>query len=367
MNVWTVTSAAEHLISIRSDLDLAAGTALQYVATLDGAYTTTMAVLASEVSQGVGLAISSVLTASAPGPGIVARMLDAGLTPRPGTKSRYIVRVQGAGEIPLGTGLQGGGPLGRSRWAVVDPTAIYDDDDPITIEAVDNGPISIPSPTTLTLTAPITGVTGFGYLVGDGDAFSLGTLPESLPAMRVRLQERRAAPGSGPGIRDALQDLAWVEAVDVRPSAPGVLAITIAPAPVGADREAELAAAMLAGLPGTAETVGASSVLGVDANGSPRTYRYTAGTAVAVAVVIVLELDGTVPAADAEAGAIAAVQQAFARLGNGDPIYHLRAEAAISIAGVTGGSVTLDGSDADVSPPTVADVLIAAPITVSSS
>jgi len=363
---WTVTPTSTYLIGIREDLDLEAGTPLQYVGTLDGAYSVTGAVLANLVDQGISLVVSTTLTATAPEAVIVARMRDAGLTPRPGTVSRYVLRVQGAGEIPIGTTVQGGGPLGRSRWTVIDPTAIYADDAPITVEAVEQGPTSITSPTTLTLVTPVVGVTGLGYDVADGEPFALGTLPESLPSMRVRLQQRRAAPGSPQGVRTALRDLPWVVAADVG-GASGVVSVTIAPAPVGADREAELAGALLASIPAGASTAGTDSVTGPDVNGVDVLWYYTPGTTVAVATVLEITTDGTITDADAIAAASAATSGVYALLGNGDPILRLRILAAVGgVQGITGATLTLDGTGAaSVSPPTVADVLVASPLTVT--
>lgn len=366
IDTWTTTPAGTWLVDIRQELDLQAGIALDYVATLDAAYTLTGATLASEVDQGIAFALASTRTSTAPRVRLVAQMLEAGLTPRPGAKSRYTVRVVGAGEIPEGATVQGGGPLGRSRWTVVSETATYASDDPIVIEAEDLGPVSITSPAVLSMVTPATGILRLEYDSGDADFFAVGSLPESMPEMRARLQQPRAARGSPQGIRAELRDIPWIVAADVGGAA-GVVSVTIAPAPVGEDREAELAAALLDTIPAGASTSGTSSVTGPDANGTDILYYYTPGTTSAVAVVLTIATNGTLTDADAIASATAAVQGVFAGLGNGDPLQRLAVLTGVGgVRGITVATLTLNGTSTDtVTPPTVADVLIASPLTVT--
>lgn len=368
MNVWTITTAGVWLVDIRQDLDLQAGTALDYDGTLDAAYTLTGATLAADVDAGVALAISTLFLASAPEPVLIATALDAGLTPRAATYSRYTVRVSGAGEIPEGTTVQGGGPLGRSRWTAVSETATYANNGLIEIEANDAGDVSITSPATLSLVTPVTGVDALTYDSGDSDPFQVGRLAETPAELRARILARQAArTGSAAAIRSSLLDIPWVVAADVRRPAAGQLAITVAPGPVGDDQEAELGAAIYASISASAETTGSSSLDITDANGEASTVAYTAGTTEAVAVVIVLTLDGSVAPADAILAADASVREAFVALATGGSIYRLRVLGALDLPGVTAATLTLNGSNsaASVAPSNTANVLIPSPLTIS--
>lgn len=369
--IWTVTPSGTYVTELREDLDLLAGTSLEYDGSLPGAYTAAAAELAFRVSQGVSLALSTMFLASAPSEVVVARAAEAGLTPGPATRSRYIVKLAGSGEVPNGAFLQGGGPLGRTRWQVVDETGNVASGGDVTIEAVDTGPIALSGITSFTTITPITGVTGYTYDPSDGDPFQLGVDEETVGSLRVRTGRERSRGGSYASIARTLQDIDWITATDVRQGTggAGTIAITVVPAPVGADQEAELAAALYASTPGGATLEGASSLATPDVNGQTTAVFYAVGAQQAVAVVAELVSDGTITPADLEDTITAAIEAFFAGLDAGDTAYFTRFSAAVlGLPGVIGStSLTLNAGVVDVAPALAADVLVASPITVSVS
>jgi hypothetical protein len=364
VSLWTPTPSAEYLATIRADLDALVGTSLEYVGTIDGAWTVAAAELAWRADQGVALAVSTILIASAPPEALVTRALDRGITPRAATRSRYSLTSAGTGTIPAGTQVQGGGYL----WtvlaeSVVTPGTI------VVVEAVDTGALALPSTARLTLVQPVAGVTSLTWDVSDGDPYQVGRVAESPAELRVRIaQARRSIGGSPEGIRTALLDLVWVVAADVASTA-GSIAVTVSPGPVGTDQQAELGAAIYRTRPAGCGTTGASSVTTTDVNGDAVSIAYTAGSTQAVATVIALTLDGTVAAADAIAAAEEATRAVYAALSPGDPVYRLSILAGLALPGVTAATLTLDGSSAvsSVTPTLAADVLIPSPLTVTAS
>lgn len=369
MSIWTVTSAAAYRDQMRSDLDLEAGTALQYDGSLAGAYTAAAAELAYRVDSGFSSAINNLLLASADRAVVVARAISAGLTPRAATFSRYIAQVEGAGTLPTGTLFQGGGTDGRARWEVVDDTAVVADGDDITLQAVDSGAVTMPAGvTSLSLVTPVTGITGAEYDSAGGDPFQIGSPAESVGSLRVRTDQARSNGGSYTSAAAAVRNLSWVTAVDVRQgSAAGTVRYTVVPAPVGADQEAELGAAIYAATAAGATLEGASSVTAVDVNGDTVSIPYTTGATQAVAVVVSVTSDGSVADADLADTIAASVRAYFEGLAPGDTAFFTRfTSAALSPDAVIGTvSLTLDGGVVDVSPTLATDLLIPSPLTVT--
>lgn len=367
MSIWTVTPSGTYLDRIRADLDTVVGTPLDYDGTVDGAWTSVAAELAWRVDQGIATALATTQLATAPDEALVAQALEGGLTPRAATSSRYIVRSGGAGELPEGAQVQGGGPLGRSLWRVVDATATVALDDPVTIEAVDTGAISLPSTATLTLISPVAGITTLTYDSGDGDAYQVGRAAESASSLRLRIAALPANGGSAAAVRSQIRDLSWVVAADVQTVSAGTIGVTVAPAPVGADQEDELGQAIYGSAALGIATSGPDSVSIEDVNGASLTINYTEGSTDPVPVVATIVSDGTVSDADLEIAATAAIEAEFGALSVGDPIYRLHVMSALDIPGVTAvTTLTIDGSSAaSVSPPTSADVLVPSTITIT--
>lgn len=354
--MWTVTPSGTYLGEIRDDIEAELSTTVDWTGTVDGAWTIGAAELAFRVDQSGALLLSTMLLDTAPASVVTARALDALLEPRAATRSRYIVEANGSGELVTGSTVQAGGPLGRSQWVVVDDTATVVTGDKVTIEAVDTGIITLTSPLTLTLVAPVVGLSELTYDSADGDAFQVGRVAETRSQLIVRIRAERGGAGSEPELRNAILELDWVVATNIYASG-GVLAVTVAPAPVGTDQTAELANAIYANSLGVTYS-GAVSTTITDVNGDDLTINYTVGTTEDVAVVIVLTLDGTVSASDAIDSATSAVGAIFTGLSNGDAVYRLAVLASLSLPGVTGASLTMNGGTADsITPANAADIL----------
>ena len=96
-SIWTVTPSAEYVTSIRINLDSFLGQQLDYIATVDGAWTLAAAEQAFRTDQSMADALSSILTATAPREVLAARLIDIGSEPRPATKTRVTVFKNGVG------------------------------------------------------------------------------------------------------------------------------------------------------------------------------------------------------------------------------------------------------------------------------
>lgn len=368
MSLWTVTPSSTYLAQIRDEIEGDLGTSVQWDGTVDGAWSNAAAELAYRNDQGMALAIANQLVATAPLESLVAQGAELGLTPNAATQSRYSVTAAGTGTIPAGTQVQGGGTDGRALWTVLAETAVTPGT-LVIIEAVTAGPVSLPSTATLTLVQPVTGVTSLTWDVGDGDPYQVGRAAESTARFRVRVSQGRKARNASPeGIKTRLLQIDWVLAVDVASSA-GAIAITISPAPVGADQEAELGAAIYAAVGVGPTLTGSSSVTTTDVNGDTATIYYTAGGTQSVATVVTLTTDATISDDDAIEAVEAAVEAVYAALSQGEAVLRLRLNAAISIPGVTAATLSLDGSTtvASVTPTLATDVLVPSPLTVTVS
>lgn len=361
---WTLTPAGTYTVQIRDDIDAALGTSVQWDGTVDGAWTIGAGELAFQVDQAQAMLMSTMLLDTAPAEVVIARAIDAGLTPKPATYSRYVVRSAGSGTLPTGTVVQD--PSGY-RWSVIDPTAYVLPGADVTIEAVEAGATSLPSSASLSLVVPVTGITSLTYLSSDGDAYQVGRDAETTAQLRVRVRREEAArAGSPDAVSSAVRALDWVVAVNAATPSPGYASVSVAPGPVGADQEAEIAGAIYGAVALGVLTAGTSSSTTTDINGDPVAIYYTEGNTESVPVVVTLTPDGTVSDAGIESAAQAAIESEFALLGPGDPIYRLRVLGALDLPGVTAVALTIHGGSADsVSPASAADVLAASPITIT--
>lgn len=367
---WSVIGAGTYRVDIRADYETALGTTPEYLGTVDGAWTTCSSELAFRVDQQGALLLSTILLATAPRAVAVARAIDAGLTPRAATSSRYTAAVPAGASGTLEIGQQVQDPDGL-LWSIVDidgtttGTQAVTAGDPVIVECDTTGPVALSAvtPSTLTMVTPVPGIDELEFT--PPGTFQAGRDEESTPALKVRIVE--GGPGSDPvGVKQAIRELDWVVAVDADFSTPGYVTIAVNPAPSGADQIAELASTIYGVIAGGVTTQGASSTTIVDGVDTV-TIRWDVGSTQAVAVVYALTLDGTVSAADAIAAADAALSAEFAQLGPGEPIRYLRAFASLDLNGVTGATLTLNGGTSDVTPSSAADVLIPSPITGSAS
>ena len=356
---WTVTPAGTYLVEIRDDI----GLGIEWEGTVDGAWTSAAAELAFRNDEAGALLLSTILLDTAPDEVVAARALDAGITPRVATPSIYIVEAAGSGVLSFGAEIRGGGELGQAIWTVTDATASVTPGDKVTIQSVESGPVTLSSPITLTLIAPVVGLSELTYDSGDGDAFQVGRDAETRAELVVRIKSQRGGTGSEPALRSDLLEIDWVIATNIDAGG-GFLATTVAPAPVGSAQESELANTIYKHALGVI-TLGSLSTSITDVNGDALTISYSAGATQAVAVVAVLTLDGTVSSADAINSASAALSGEFATLSNGDSILYHKAYSSLDLPGVLGYTLTLDGGTVSIAPTNAADILVGA-ITVTA-
>jgi len=291
---------------------------------------------------------------------------------RPATASRYTFRAtatSGSVTYPAGWIVQGGGPEGSSRWRVVVSTVVTTSPTAVVFEALDTGPVTMPSGTTsLQIVTPITGIASVSYNSAGGDPFTVGRDRETDAQYRARgLSVRGSAAGTTyPGLRARLLGLSWVQAVALARPSVGVARITVYPAPVGADQEAELAENIVYGLAWgivSDPTSGNSEVVTLpDGDGTDTAY-WAVGVDDPIPVAVQVVLDG-VTLAQVEAGIQDAIVGVVAALNVGSPLRYAAVFVAVaSVPGVVGiTTLTLDGVAADYVPaPTDLVVLSAAP------
>jgi uncharacterized phage protein gp47/JayE len=291
---------------------------------------------------------------------------------RPATASRYTFRAtatSGSVTYPAGWIVQGGGPEGSSRWRVVVSTVVTTSPTAVVFEALDTGPITMPGgTTTLQIVTPITGIASVSYNSAGGDLFTVGRDRETDAQYRARgLSVRGSAGGTTyPGLRARLLGLSWVQAVALARPSVGVARITVYPAPVGADQEAELGENIVYGLAWgivSDPTSGNSEVVTLpDGDGTDTAY-WAVGVDDPIPVAVQVVLDG-VTLAQVEAGIQDAIVGVVAALNVGSPLRYAAVFVAVaSVPGVVGiTTLTLDGVAADYVPaPTDLVVLSATP------
>lgn len=295
---------------------------------------------------------------------------------RAATASRYTFRAtttSGSVTYPAGWIVQGGGPDGSSRWRVVASTVVTTSPTLVVFEALDDGPVTMPSgATTLQIVTPITGIASVTYNPVNGDPFVVGRDRETDAQYRARaLSVRGSAAGTTyPGIRARLLGLSWVQAVALARPAVGVARITVYPAPLGADQRQQLAEGIVYGLAwgiiSDPTSANSEPVVLPDGDGTV-TARWSVGTPAAIPVVVQVALSG-VALAQVEAGIRDAISGVVAALNVGSPLRYAAVFVAIaSVPGVVGiTSLTLDGSAADYIPLPTSLVVLIGPPTVTT-
>jgi len=289
---WTPTSAGDRIAQQRAIMDEAAGQPLDYSpGSWEGAQTTAAGVMAFRVESDAAVLLDALSPETAAGANLDRIGEFRGIPRRAATYSRYIVYpVFGPNNttttIPAGTVFR---DPDRNQWQTVETVVGAVFDTPITAEAVSSGAITMPagSPYDMNLVTPVTGLTAFSYDVADGDPFAIGRPRESDSQYRVRLRQSLSlgVGASSPGVRTALLDLNWVEAVDVIRSSPGVLAIYVVPGPVGPTRRTQLAERILSSVGAGLATTGTQSET-VTVNGVTDLIFWTAGSELPVTVEI---------------------------------------------------------------------------------
>jgi len=355
---WTPTSAGDRIAQQRAIMDEAAGQPLDYSpGSWEGAQTTAAGVMAFRVESDAAVLLDALSPETAAGANLDRIGEFRGIPRRAATYSRYIVYpVFGPNNtqanIPAGTIFR---DPDRNQWQTVETTSGAVFDTPITAEAVDSGAITMPagSPYTMNLVTPVAGLTGFIFDVADGDPFSIGRPRESDSQYRVRLRQTLSLGigASSPGVRTALLQLDWVEAVDVTRTSPGIISIYIIPAPVGTDQETQLGEAILESVAGGLATTGTDFTT-VSVAGVTDVVYWTPGTELPITVDITITPLTGFTVAQLTPAVTDAITGVFNALPRGGALRRLQILGALSPINGLGAVVTLlfNGSNVDVQP-----------------
>lgn len=376
---WTVTPTVTWLGSIREVLDGpdGVGTPLDYDGTIDGAWTYAGADLAHRVSQSIADGISASLLSTAPASVVVARALDRGLTPRPATSTVLTITMDAGtgGVLPLGSLLRVASgtvsiedgeanvtvPLPRSQWSVVENLnagGLVGIGDTIKVECTTAGRVSVSNPTSF---EPVDNITGVTSLEWSNDAVTYGRAAERTSALRRRTEAARASiGGSAPGMLAALRELDWVVAAGNSPSpgdAAGYVRTTVTPAPPTTADQLELAETIYRHTPLGQLWLGANSQAITAADGQSVTILWDEGTVETVAVVFSVTPSDGVDQDAADALAREGIRAVFDLLAPGGTLLYLRVLGSLDQAEIAGGTVTLNGGTANITPSSATNVL----------
>ena len=350
--VWVVEAGAVVLEQIRERLEAELGRPVTFDATPEGAIADVVAQLRVEQDQRASALVAAASLDEATDSALDRLAREADLERRQATRSRYTVRsVTDAAplSIPAGVEVRGGGADGRARWLTVGGEVIEADEtpgDPIVIEAIEAGPVAIDGSPTLDIITPIEGLVS---VARDGaDAAAVGSPQERDPQLRARIRRQRVRAGAGPydAIRGALLAIPWVVAVSVvRGATGGVIAITVVPAPIGADRIEQLGEVIVASIPAGADTQGAAEITVTLPGGETDVVRYEAGGTVPVAVTFTATFPASIGQTAGEAAATAAIEALGAELDVGQPLRILDMLVAIQGAGALTASIGSPSAD----------------------
>jgi hypothetical protein len=297
--------------------------------TVEGSILTAVSTAAAQVEQAAQLARDDSNAATATGDALTSIAAGQGVFRRGATQSRYETRAVDGPATLTGTEIaRGGGPDGRTTWAII-TTGLVNAGDTVIVEAVEAGAIALGGATTLDLVTTVPGLTELEWDPGVDPAGQVGRDRETDAQLRARL-----ALGGG-GLRQDVRALEWVTAATSATTGAGTLLVTVAPGPVGADQTAELV-----------DTIG-PYVLGVVTQGS-QTGNYTApdgtvtviawneGTTIPIPVTLTVTRASGVSLASVEDAVEAAIDGYFATLEIGDVVIRQRViAAALTVDGVT--------------------------------
>ena len=340
------------------------GLDLDFTRTHEEGWTATIGLLASDLDEGAAL-VAVRDPQRLYGGRLDAWAAERDLYRKAATQSRYTLRAtssDGTITYPAGSVIEGGGSTGRSRWTVVADTSAGTSETDVVFEAVDTGPsTALTGATTFRIVTPVDGLSTVTYDPADGGTFSVGVAREKDPALRAR-GRRSANPNS---LRTKLLALDWVTAASTPRTSPGVLQVTVVPAPVGDDQLAELVDLVGDTLKGGVATydTGAdgSGTYTLDDGVSTDTIYYFAGSTESVAVVATVTPKAGFSQADIEADRDAAIDAVFAALDVGETLEYLAIFCAVAeVEGVATLALTLDGSASDASPSLSTNLLVKA-------
>jgi uncharacterized phage protein gp47/JayE len=354
---WTPTSAGDVIAELRAGFDAAAGQPLDYSAgTWEGGATVAYGVMAARVEADAAVILDALSPETAAGGNLDRIGAFRGIPRRGATRSRYVaypVILAGYPSVvvPAGTQVR---DTDRQVWQTVATQTVTSASDEIAIEAYDTGPVALDDGAAQTLQSvtPVAGLSAMTYDPGDGDPFSLGRAQETDAEYRVRLRRSLSLSGgsSSPGVRTTVLALPWVAAVDVVRTAPGTVTVYVIPAPVGADQTAALAEAIgLLSVAAGIATDGSDSADITLPGGVVDTVFWTPGAEVPVTVAYALTLASGTSLASVYTAVQNAAEATIAAATRGQRLTVLSMLAAVApISGITGASVLLNGSAADV-------------------
>lgn len=368
---WTPTTAGERIAQLRADYDAAAGQPLDYVqGSPEAAETVAYGVMAARVESDASVLIDALSPETADGANLDRIGAFRGLPRKAATPSRYVVYpvlTSGAtsATIPAGSVLR---DADRQLWQTVADEPAATAATPLAVEAMLPGPLTLSTGSLAAVTA-VVGVASYTYDSGDGDPYQIGRLAESNAQYRVRLRSRLslAAGASAPGIRTTLLSLPWLQAADAPRSIAGVITPYVYPGPVGDDQRQALGLALLSSVAlGIATSGGDSETVTLD--GVTDTMAWTVGTDLPVTVAITVVLASGYALVDVGPVVADAVGALISGLARGGALRILQIQGTIApIAGVIGVSaVLLNGSAADVVPPSTSIVVLSGSVTVST-
>lgn len=360
---YRVTTAGEHIQAIRDEIDTAIG-AQDYDGTLLGYLTASWGERAYAVDQGAESVIGALDPRTAVGVILAAYAAEVGLSRLPATASRYIVRATvAAGTLDVAAGTVIQDPTTGVRWSVAIAATVTTSPTLLTVDAVDTGPMVLGATVAFGVVTPTTKPLTVTYDSSDGDEYTVGRVRESDALLRVRRSRSLVAvpAPSRDGIRAGVLALPYVTACSVARASAGVVAVTLYPEVVGADRQTAVAAAIgvrLAGGDITQSPGDASATYTLD-DGTAETIYWLEGGAQAVVVLVNVTTDTGVALADVTDAVTSAIGAVFAGLEVGATVrYSAVYCAAAEVEGVVGiASLTLDGGTADITPASSADFL----------
>jgi hypothetical protein len=337
-----IRSASDVLAVIEADINDASRVAVDVrnASRPEGALALAVAITESRALADCQVALDAVSANSAVRTGLSKIASRAGVTRQPATKSRYTVRtVDGPATWAGGELVRGGGADGTATWRAV-TTGVVAAGGALIIEATATGPTQLSSPATLDVVDAVPGTTQLIWESGTDPDGQIGRDVESDGELRARLGT------PSPMRRALLNGTSWVVAVSTATPTPGTLALTIWPAPVGTDQEAQLASIVGERTLGIA-TSGASSVVWAAPGGDSVTLNYAVASTDAVAVAI------TVTGSGIDTSAVEAAILVYGQTLTASSVVVLAkvSAAAVAVQGVTDvTALTLDAVAANYTP-----------------
>lgn len=154
--------------------------------------------------------------------------------------------------------------------------------------------------------------------------------------------------------------MTWVRACTITSPAAGRIEVVVSPAPADATQRAELAEAIFSRTAYGIRWDGTDSEVVEKPDGTTDTVKWSYASTQAVTVVVSgLTFATGVDPDEARAALTAEIIARFADLKRGETLRFLRMIGALDvIAGITGGSVTLDGGTSDVVPVSSTTLLV---------